>query len=190
MDLIPIITNENNEQLVSGRDLHEFLGVNEKYTQWFDRMVTYGFDENVDFISFSEKTEKPKGGRPSQDHAMSIDMAKEISMIQRTEKGKQARQYFIEVEKRSKQREHELLSDPRTQLKLLYQFGEQTAVRVDAIEKDVSILKDTMRISGKQEADIQRAGKRKVIEILGGKDSTAYESISKKVFANFWSEFK
>ena len=62
MDLIPIITNENNEQLVSGRDLHEFLGVNEKYTQWFDRMVTYGFDENVDFISFSEKTEKPKGG--------------------------------------------------------------------------------------------------------------------------------
>lgn len=87
-------------------------------------------------------------------------------------------------------REHKLLSDPRTQLKLLYQFGEQTAVRVDAIEKDVSILKDTMRISGKQEADIQRAGKRKVIEVLGGKDSTAYESISKKVFANFWSEFK
>lgn len=111
-------------------------------------------------------------------------------MIQRTEKGKQASQYFIEVEKRSKQREHELLSDPRTQLKLLYQFGEQTAVRVDAIEKDVSILKDTMRVSGKQEADIRRAGNRKVMEVLGGKDSTAYESISKKVFANFWSEFK
>ncbi|HGF8365146.1 TPA: antA/AntB antirepressor family protein [Enterococcus faecium] len=58
MDLIPIITNENNEQLVSGRDLHEFLGVNEKYTQWFDRMVTYGFDENVDFISFFRKNGK------------------------------------------------------------------------------------------------------------------------------------
>lgn len=53
MDLIPIITNENNEQLVSGRDLHEFLGVNEKYTQWFDRMVTYGFDENVDFTCYN-----------------------------------------------------------------------------------------------------------------------------------------
>lgn len=188
MDLIPIITNENNEQLVSGRELHEFLEVRERYNDWFPRMREYGFSENVDFISFTEKS--VKGGRPQQNHYLKLDMAKEISMIQRTEKGKQARQYFIEVEKRNKQREHELLSDPRTQLKLLYQFGEQTAVYVDAIEKDVSILKDTMRISGKQEADIQRAGKQKVIEVLGGKDSTAYESISKKVFANFWSEFK
>ncbi|ENZ5661704.1 ORF6C domain-containing protein [Enterococcus hirae] len=158
--------------------------------KWFSRMAEYGFVENIDFVRVTQKCPTPGGIQNITDHAMSIDMAKEISMIQRTEKGKQARQYFIEVEKRSKQREHELLSDPRTQLKLLYQFGEQTAVRVDAIEKDVSILKDTMRISGKQEADIQRAGKRKVIEVLGGKDSTAYESISKKVFANFWSEFK
>lgn len=190
MDLIPIITNENNEQLVSGRDLHEFLEVATEYKKWFSRMAEYGFVENIDFVRVTQKCPTPGGIQNITDHAMSIDMAKEISMIQRTEKGKQARQYFIEVEKRSKQREHELLSDPRTQLKLLYQFGEQTAVRVDAIEKDVSILKDTMRISGKQEADIQRAGKRKVIEVLGGKDSTAYESISKKVFANFWSEFK
>ena len=193
MDLIPIITNENNEQLVSGRELYEFLEVRTTYTRWFERMAEYGFTENVDFtvIAKNVRDETAFGGtRKLTDHAMKLDMAKEISMIQRTKKGKQARQYFIEVEKRSKQREHELLSDPRTQLKLLYQFGEQTAVRVDAIEKDVSILKDTMRVSGKQEADIQRAGKRKVIEVLGGKDSTAYESISKKVFANFWSEFK
>ncbi|MFS1134845.1 ORF6C domain-containing protein [Enterococcus hirae] len=190
MDLIPIITNENNEQLVSGRDLHEFLEVATEYKKWFSRMAEYGFVENIDFVRVTQKCPTPGGIQNITDHAMSIDMAKEISMIQRTEKGKQARQYFIEVEKRSKQREHELLSDPRTQLKLLYQFGEQTAVRVDAIEKDVSILKDTMRVSGKQEADIRRAGNRKVMEVLGGKDSTAYESISKKVFANFWSEFK
>lgn len=190
MDLIPIITNENNEQLVSGRDLHEFLEVATEYKKWFSRMAEYGFVENIDFVRVTQKCPTPGGIQNITDHAMSLDMAKEISMIQRTEKGKQARQYFIEVEKRSKQREQELLSDPRTQLKLLYQFGEQTAVRVDAIEKDISILKDTMRISGKQEADIRRAGNRKVMEVLGGKDSTAYESISKKVFANFWSEFK
>lgn len=190
MKLIPIIVNENNEQLVSGRELYEFLEVATPYTQWFERMVEYGFTENVDFIGLSQKSEKPQGGRPTIDHVMTIDMAKEISMIQRTEKGKQARQYFIQVEKEYRKELKKTLSDPREQLRLFYQFGEQTAVRVDAIEKDVSILKETMRISGKQEADIQRAGKQKVIEVLGGKESPAYESISKKVFANFWSEFK
>lgn len=114
MDLIPIITNENNEQLVSGRDLHEFLEVATEYKKWFSRMAEYGFVENIDFVRVTQKCPTPGGIQNITDYAMSIDMAKEISMIQRTEKGKQARQYFIEVEKRSKQREHELLSDPRT----------------------------------------------------------------------------
>lgn len=101
MELIKITTNENGEQLVSGRELHEFLEVKDNYTDWFKRMTTYGFDENVDFIGLSEKSDK-LGGRPRVDHAMTLDMAKEISMIQRTEKGKQARLYFIEVEKQYK----------------------------------------------------------------------------------------
>lgn len=97
--LIEITTNENQEPVISGRELHDFLEVNEKYTQWFDRMVEYGFTENVDFVGLSDISEKPQGGRPKQDHAIKIDMAKEIAMIQRSEKGKQARQYFIQVEK-------------------------------------------------------------------------------------------
>ena len=101
-ELIKVTTNENNEQLVRGRELHEFLEVKDNYTDWFKRMITYGFDENVDFIGLSEKSDK-LGGRPRIDHAMKLDMAKEISMIQRTEKGKQARQYFIQVEKEYKQ---------------------------------------------------------------------------------------
>ncbi|EOY2790423.1 antA/AntB antirepressor family protein [Enterococcus hirae] len=101
-ELIKVTTNENNEQLVRGRELHEFLEVKDNYTDWFKRMITYGFDENVDFIGLSGKSDK-LGGRPRIDHAMKLDMAKEISMIQRTEKGKQARQYFIEVEKEYKQ---------------------------------------------------------------------------------------
>lgn len=97
--ILQIKQNENMEPVISGRQLHEFLEVKEKYTQWFDRMVAYGFEENTDFMSYSEKTEKPQGGRPSIDHMIKIDMAKELSMIQRTEKGKQARQYFLQVEK-------------------------------------------------------------------------------------------
>lgn len=101
--LITITQNENNDRVVSGRELHEFLGVKTRYNDWFEDMVKYGFTENVDFIGFTEKRVKPQGGRPSVDHALKLDMAKEISMIQRNEKGKQARQYFIEVEKELKQ---------------------------------------------------------------------------------------
>lgn len=100
-ELVKVTTSENGEQLVSGRELHEYLEVKTQYTKWFDRMKEYGFVENVDFTSFSQKSLKPDGGRPEQDHALKLDMAKEISMIQRTEKGKRARQYFIAIEKKS-----------------------------------------------------------------------------------------
>lgn len=94
--LIPI-TEKNGMTAVSGRDLHAFLEVKTPYKDWFPRQVEYGFVEDQDFSSvLSEST----GGRPSVNHAMTLDMAKEVAMIQRTEKGKQARQYFIEVEKR------------------------------------------------------------------------------------------
>ena len=83
---------------VSGRELHEFLGIGAEYSHWFNRMCEYGFLEGLDFTPFlTEST----GGRPSTDHQITLDMAKELSMIQRTEKGKQARQYFIAVEKSS-----------------------------------------------------------------------------------------
>ncbi|MFB7301709.1 phage antirepressor KilAC domain-containing protein [Heyndrickxia sporothermodurans] len=98
--LIPAQQNENGDLLVSGRELHEFLEVKTPYTQWFERMTEYGFKENVDFISLSQKSEKPLGGRPSQDHHIKLNMAKEIAMLQRTEKGKQARLYFLDLERK------------------------------------------------------------------------------------------
>lgn len=95
-ELLQINQNENMEPVISGRQLHEFLEVKTAYKDWMPRMIEYGFEEGIDFSSFlSEST----GGRPSTDHLLKIDMAKELSMIQRTDKGKQARQYFIKVEK-------------------------------------------------------------------------------------------
>ena len=96
MDKIITVNYDNNRPTVLGRDLHELLEVKTAYKDWFPRMVEYGFTEGTDFCSFlSEST----GGRPSQDHQLTIEMAKELCMLQRTEKGKQARQYFIELEK-------------------------------------------------------------------------------------------
>ena len=95
-EIIKITTNENMEPVVSGRDLHEFLDVKTPYDKWFPRMTEYGFAEGTDFSTFlSEST----GGRPATDHAIKLDMAKELAMIQRTDRGKQARQYFIQIEK-------------------------------------------------------------------------------------------
>lgn len=102
MELIKIKTNENGEQLVSGRELHEFLEVGTEYKKWFSRMTEYGFVENTDFTRVTQKCPTHGGVQNITDHAMTLDMAKEISMIQRTDKGKQARQYFIEVEKQYK----------------------------------------------------------------------------------------
>ncbi|MBS8056107.1 phage antirepressor KilAC domain-containing protein [Streptococcus suis] len=95
-EIININLNDNQEPVVSGRQLHEALGVNSNYTTWFDRMTEYGFVEGQDFLP---NLEKSTGGRRAVDHVIKLDMAKEIAMIQRTERGKQVRQYFIQVEK-------------------------------------------------------------------------------------------
>ena len=96
MNELITVNYDNNRPTVLGRYLHELLEVKTAYKDWFPRMVEYGFTEGTDFCSFlSEST----GGRPSQDHQLTIEMAKELCMLQRTEKGKQARQYFIQLEK-------------------------------------------------------------------------------------------
>ena len=102
--LIPL-TDNDGVQAAMGRDLHKFLGVKTPYDKWMPRMIEYGFVAGQDF---STKMSESTGGRPREDHIISLDMAKEISMIQRTDKGKQARQYFIECERRAKQPTGEL----------------------------------------------------------------------------------
>lgn len=90
------INYDNDRITLSARELHEFLEIDSNFTTWFKRMCEYGFDEGADFIPHLEES---TGGRPSTDYEITLDMAKEIAMIQRNEKGKQARQYFLEIEK-------------------------------------------------------------------------------------------
>lgn len=97
-NLIPIQDNDGS-QAVLARDLHAFLGVGKDYSTWFKDMCGYGFIEGKDFSPFSGES---TGGRPRRDHVITLDMAKHLAMIQRTAKGKQAREYFIECERRAK----------------------------------------------------------------------------------------
>ncbi|EJX6939081.1 phage antirepressor KilAC domain-containing protein [Listeria monocytogenes] len=99
-ELIATHQNESGDLIVSARELHEFLGVKTKYKDWFPRMVDYGFVEGSDFIGIESEVGAQKRARTytQKDHHIKLPMAKELSMIQRTEKGKQARRYFLAVE--------------------------------------------------------------------------------------------
>ena len=101
-ELIPL-ADHNGVQAVMGRELHKFLEVSTEYRHWFPRMVDYGFEEGKDYAVKNDRVRDSLGReREATNHIISLDMAKEISMIQRTDKGKQARQYFIECERRAK----------------------------------------------------------------------------------------
>ncbi|MDU2683290.1 MAG: antA/AntB antirepressor family protein, partial [Clostridium sp.] len=112
-EIIKINTNENDITL-SGRELHEFLDIGTEYPKWFERMTEYGFTKGEDYLVHyydknssevkNDDAEKMSANQRSAkgiiiNHEIKLDMAKEIAMIQRNEKGKQARKYFLEVEK-------------------------------------------------------------------------------------------
>lgn len=91
------VNYDSDRPTVSARDLHEFLEVATDYRHWFPRMCEYGFTESIDYTPVI--FDHPQNGQPTKDHQLTIEMAKEICMLQRNEKGRQARQYFINLEK-------------------------------------------------------------------------------------------
>ena len=103
-ELIKITTTESGNQVVSARELHKFLESKQQFADWIkNRIDKYGFVENQDFEVFQDFMNNPSGGRPLKEYALTIDMAKELAMVEGNEKGRQARRYFIECEKLAKQ---------------------------------------------------------------------------------------
>ena len=87
---------------INARDLHQFLKVETKFNDWIQRRINeYGFVESQDFVSFTQKRVKPTGGRPSAEYHITLDMAKELCMVEKNEQGRIIRRYFIECEKRA-----------------------------------------------------------------------------------------
>lgn len=136
------VTNNEGRQLVSARELHEFLGIGSQYSIWFDRMCGYGFAENTDFVAINQKRLTAQGNETTfVDHAMSIEMAKEISMIQRTDKGREARKYFIECERKLKEvLTSQLPQDYLSALKALVVAEEQKALMQPQVEYYQKVL--------------------------------------------------
>ena len=191
MELIKIIEREGR-QLVSGRELHEFLEIKTKYKDWFPRMVEYGFEEEIDFIKVAQKRATNNLKNPVTtviDHAISIDMAKEISMIQRTEKGKAARQYFINCEKKLK--EVKKLS-PMELMELQFKALKEQEEKIAQVKNKVDKLEEDMPLFQIDCKEIQALVRKKGIEALGGYRSIAYNdnSLRGKVYSDIQHQIR
>ena len=101
MNEIIAVNYDNERPTVSGRDLHEKLGIKTRYNDWLLRMCEYGFIENEDYIAITQKRVTAQGNETTfTDHQLTIEMAKQICMIQRTDAGRQYREYFLDVERK------------------------------------------------------------------------------------------
>ena len=141
MDELIRINFDSDRPTVSGRDLHAALEVKTAYKDWFPRMCDYGFEEGTDFCSFlSEST----GGRPATDHQLTIAMAKELCMIQRSEAGRKFRQYFIKVE--------EAWNSPEAVMARALQFANN---QLSLVKKQNLELLETVAVQNQQIAEMQ-----------------------------------
>lgn len=183
----------NSNNTVSARELHEFLKIETRFDIWFNRMKEYGFVEKVDYEKIVSEVHVQKRTRTYEqvDYEITLDMAKEISMLQRSEKGKQARTYFINCEKKLR----EVVKKPLTtleQLKLHYLALDEQNKELKQVKADVTDLKNNMPLFNIECKDLQQAVRAKGCEVLGGYGSKAYKSnsIRQKVYIDIQHQLK
>ena len=178
------IREENGQQLVSARELYEFLSVKKDFTDWFKyRVGQYDFEENIDFTPILGKS---TGGRPSKDFAITIEMAKELSMVENNEKGKRARKYFIKCEKKLK------VYDPYKGLSRELKSILVLDRKQQEIETKLNNLEDNMPLFNIDCEELQSKVKKVATKVLGGYKSPAYldKSIRSKVYSDIQGQLK
>lgn len=196
-EIIKVTQDENGNSVVSGRDLHEFLEVQTQYTKWFDRMVDYGFTENTDFVAISQKRLTAQGNETTYtDHALTLDMAKEISMIQRTEKGKQARQYFIEVEKEYKkqigQSQFRLPKNLTEMSTMFFDVMKDQDKKIEEQSEKVNFLMNLSGLTSPRNKELTKARNKKIIQVCGGSESNSYQdkSLRSKLYNELFKSYR
>ena len=151
-DLIPVKQNKQGELLVSARNLHEGLEIDTKFIDWFKRMLKYGFEENEDYFKYEYQVQSQKRERTyiETDYILKIDCAKEIAMIQRNERGKQVRKYFIECECKLKENKPQLtkhdqailnIINSRTDLEKALAIKDFEKVVTEPLQDEIKVLK-------------------------------------------------
>lgn len=131
------INYESDRPTVLARDLHEFLEAETPFHKWFPRMCEYGFTEDEDYRTFLSNRSDGLPGKPRQDAQLTIDMAKEICMLQRNERGKQARQYFLQLERE--------WNSPEAVMARALRMAQEKLERVKAINSNLSVQNAIMQ---------------------------------------------
>lgn len=163
---------------LSARELHEFLEIKTEFAKWMHRMCEYGFSKDVDYRVIVKNDENPLGGRPSTDYEITIDMAKEIAMIQRNEKGKQARQYFLNLEKAWNDPKMVLSRALKVANSQLTEFNNLIKKQQNAIDEQDKIIKEKNEYIETYLGNITLADKRQtLVEVI---ESAKNNSISQR----------
>ena len=131
------INYESDRPTVLARDLHEFLEAETPFHKWFPRMCEYGFTEDEDYRTFLSNRSDGLPGKPRHDAQLTIDMAKEICMLQRNERGKQARQYFLQLERE--------WNSPEAVMSRALRMAEERLERFKAINANLSVQNAIMQ---------------------------------------------
>lgn len=186
--LIPVVSRPVGSEsipTVNARELHTFLEVGKDFSNWIkDRIDSFSFVENQDFVCSPVLASEGRGGHNRKDYHLSLDMAKELSMVERNAKGKQARQYFIECERVAKS-VPALPTDPMAILRLTFEALEKQQQELSEVKSDIQFIKDNVRLHAWQCKELQLAVNVKVNEFhkMTGVDY-------KQLYPGVWNKLK
>lgn len=194
-NLINVKVNEKGKQIVSAKELYLGLGLNEKnWSRWYTTNIQNNefFQENIDWVGFLHNDENLKGGRPTQDFAITLEFAKHLAMMARTNKSHEYRNYFIECENKLKCGQ---AIQPKTSLDLLelqVKALKEVKGEVQEVRSELEEFKEDLPLIGAEPEELQKVVNRIGTRALGGYKSPAYcdKSISTKVYKSIWKYIK
>lgn len=175
-DLVPVYVTNKGEKVVNGRELHSVLQSKQDFSTWVKkRLSECDAKENKDFVRFHEKVE---GNNATMiEYIILLDTGKEMAMLERNAKGKQVRRYFIKVDEKYKE-EKTMPTTIQGQIQLLAQGNVEINQRIDELDNKLEKAISDLPILGIEENKISNAVRRKGVECLGGKESSAYKNRS------------
>ncbi|MDF2502786.1 ORF6C domain-containing protein, partial [Clostridium sp.] len=171
----------------TARKLYNFLELNiSNYASWSKRNILENefAEESIDYISFVVNDER--NPKPTTDYKLSASFAKKLAMGTHNEKGELAKDYFVKIEDKLKEIAKDPYKNLSPELKAIFQIDKKQQEFEGRLEK----LENNMTIDYAQQEKLQRTGRIKIVEALGGKDAPAYKRLNKKAFSLFWNDYK